>query len=112
MKKNMFNVIKVTVIIAVLLTTCNIGVCKAQNYKVVTNVGPYFHYQTVNKEEEIPEEEEIIVSEDELVVAEEENNNVMGEVNNVNTYVEPIEENIVVEEPVQTNTYYNNDFAY
>ena len=112
MKKNMFNVIKVTVIIAVLLTTCNIGICNAQNYKVA-NINPYINYHTVNNNnnDENIEEEEIIVSEDDLVYADETNNDVMGEVNNVETYVEPEPEPVVVE-PVVTNTYYNNDYGY
>ena len=112
MKKNMFNVIKLMVIIPMILTTCNIGFYKVENVKATKQITPKYEYQTEYKIDNANKEE--IVEETPIVEEEIINNEVMGEINNVNDYYEPVEE--VVYEPVveqtPTTVYYNEDYAY
>ncbi len=116
MKKNMFNVIKLMVIIPMILTTCNIGFHKVDDKKTTQRITPKYLYQKDYKidDEEVTEEQPI---EDETITeeaTEEYNNDVMGEINDVSTYNEPEVE--IVYEPVQETTpatvYYNEDYAY
>ena len=118
MKKNMFNAIKLAVIIPVILTACNMEFAKAKIVKADAKITPNYFEQ---KEFKVKEKNE--VKEETTPIN---NDEVMSEANNIENNNVPQPEPVVEPQPEPTvepqpepvyeqpttSTYYNNDYAY
>ncbi|MBR3523317.1 MAG: CAP domain-containing protein [Bacilli bacterium] len=113
MKKNMFNAIKLAVIIPIILTACNMEFAKAKIITADAKITPNYFEQKELKVKENNEVKEDTAIEEPTPVN---NDEVMAEANNIeNNYVptpEPQPQPEPVVEQSVSSTYYNNDYAY